>query len=102
MGERTLADGAGNNAEGTGNEIAPAGDTLETREQSEGLAPGGAIHNMLNFKELNGAPERIRTSDPQIRSLSEASALGRLRPQRPLYFNVIYRHRPVAPAGISR
>ena len=54
---------------GAGNEIAPAGDTLETREQSEGLAPGGAIHNMLLFKELNGAPERIRTSDPQIRSL---------------------------------
>ena len=54
---------------GAGNEIAPAGDTLETREQSEGLAPGGAIHNILIFKELNGAPERIRTSDPQIRSL---------------------------------
>ena len=24
---------------------------------------------IFNFKKINGAPERIRTSDPQIRSL---------------------------------
>ena len=54
---------------GTGNGIGPAGDLLETQEQIESAAPGGAICNTLNFMELNGAPERIRTSDPQIRSL---------------------------------